>query len=165
MSTITGVTGPNSVLGVHATLAAAGVTHGPEPPTQTPAATRGISKTGDFMQKLQKLLEVDPSSFQAMMNKLANELESAAAKASGQDASFLSRLADTFRLAGSAKSLSPLRPAAATSPPVTSFGSYAQGGHRAGAGMLKTFVAQAIAKVDMVLTPPEPEPMPPAPVQ
>jgi len=164
MSNITGVTGPNSVTGVRVTPAT-GVAHGPEPPVQTPAATRGISKTGDLMQKLQKLLEVDPNSFQGMMRRLANELKAAAGKANGQDASFLSKLSDSFGLAADAKSLSPLRPAQATSPPVTTFGSYSQGGHRAGAGVLKTFVAQAVAKVDMVLSTPEPAPIPPAPVQ
>ncbi len=163
MSNITGVPVPNIVSGVRAT-SAAGFTHGPSPPG-APAATYGISRTGDLMHKLQQLLDKDPKSFQGMMSQLATDLKSAAARANGGDASLLSKLSSSFALAADAKSLAPLRPAQATSPPATSLGSYTQGGHRAGAGVLKTFVTQALANVDMVLTPHEPAPIPPPPVQ
>jgi hypothetical protein len=164
MSNITTVTGPNSVLGARATPEA-GASHGPGPPSQAPAATRGISKAGDLMQKLQKLLEIDPHSFQAVMNKLASDLKAAAAKANGPGGAFLSKLSDSFLLAGDTSSLTPLHPAQMASSPGTSLGSYSQGGHRGGGGVLEAFVTQSIAKVDVLLARHEPAPIPPAPVQ
>ncbi len=164
MSTITGVASPPSITGV-APMATARVTHGPEPPATTPAATKGISKEGDLMQKLQRLLDTNPATFERMMSKLAVELKTAARKSEGPNAAFLTKLGDTFALAGEAKSLSPLRPAQTPSSPSTSLGSYSQSGHRASAGILKAFVSKAAAEVQMLLSPDEKPPMPPAPVQ
>ena len=165
MTTITALNGPNTVRGIQP-ASAGGVTHGPEPPpAASPAATPRISKAGDLMQKLQKLLEQSPSSFEGMMSKLADELKSAAAKANGQDASFLSKLSDGFAQAGTQGSLSPLQPRAPSSTPSANFGAYAQTSHRTNAGILRSFVSNAVTSVDVILTEKDKPPWPAAPVQ
>ena len=75
-----------------------------------PAATKTISQGGGLMSKLQQLLAKDPAKFKEVVSKLATDVKTAAGKATGDQASFLTKLADNLSKAADTGSMSPLQP-------------------------------------------------------
>lgn len=78
-----------------------------------PAATKTISQGGDLMGKLQQLLQQDPAKFKEVVTKLAGDVKTAAGKATGDQASFLNKLADNLTKAADSGSMTPLQPSSA----------------------------------------------------
>lgn len=82
------------------TVASVGGTAAVQSPSSVPppvaGATADISGPGKFFAKLQQLSQSDPAKFKDVASKLADEFKTAASNASGQDAQFLSKLADRF---------------------------------------------------------------------
>jgi hypothetical protein len=75
-----------------------------------PAATKNISQGGGLMGKLQQLLQQDPAKFKEIVTKMAADVKTAAGKATGDQASFLTKLADNLSQAASTGSMAPLQP-------------------------------------------------------
>ena len=127
-------------------------------PSSIPPAAGGsasISKAGDFMSKLQDLLQQDPAKFKEVVGQMAKDMKDAAGKATGDDAKRLNALADGLSQAASTGDLSALQPKQGA-PPGQAAGvhkGHHGHGHRHGGGSsaVQSALQGAIATLDQAL--------------
>ena len=77
-----------------------------------PAVTTDVSNAGNFFSQLSQLQQNDPAKFKQTMSDIANQLNSAASNTKGNQASFLSTLANKFQTASQTGDVSSLKPPA-----------------------------------------------------
>lgn len=100
-STVAGISGTSGSGGVQATQRSA----------QCPTGDQtGISRMGEFMQKLDELASSDPEKFQEVTSQIADELETLERSTGGDESSMLSEIADKFRAASESGSADELKP-------------------------------------------------------
>jgi hypothetical protein len=78
----------------------------------SPAASVSMSQSGQLWSELQSLAQSDPSEFEQVTASIASQLTSAASSMTGQQASFVSNLAQSFQEASQTGSMSSLEPPA-----------------------------------------------------
>ena len=75
-----------------------------------PASTSEVSGPGKWMSELQDLQKSDPDKFKQVTSEISEKLKQEAAGASGQQATFLNKLADKFGQASQSGDMSALQP-------------------------------------------------------
>jgi hypothetical protein len=121
----------------------------------TPATSTSVSKPGELLSKLSQLLQQDPTKFKAVTQEISDELKTAAQSASGPQASFLSKLSDSFAQASSSGSLSSLQPPQGSEHGGVSGHHHHHGGahHGSGAsGGIESVLSTALDQVNQALS-------------
>ena len=123
--------------------------------SSTPAASTTVSKPGELMSKLSQLLQQDPANFKAVTQQISDELKTAAQSASGPQASFLSKLSDSFAQAASSGSMASLQPSQGSEAGGASGHHHHHGGGHhggGGGGGIESVLSTALEQVNQALS-------------
>jgi hypothetical protein len=146
-ATIDALSALNSSSNSGATSAALGI-------SSSPASSTTVSKPGELLNKLSQLLQQDPAKFKAVTQQISDELKTAAQSATGNQASFLSKLSDDFAQASSSGSLSALQPQHSAPQGGAVHPHHHGGGHHGGGGGggIESLLSTALDQVNQALS-------------